>query len=68
MRRRTNSERTIFKGAFLPHGSSNNTPDSAIIWAVRRPQTTDKVQSLTLYAFDAKDGTDLCEADAVPGQ
>lgn len=56
-----------FQGGFFTSVSSNNnTPDSAIIWALRRPQTTDKVQSLTLYAFDAKDGTHLCAVDAGP--
>ena len=56
-----------FQGGFFTSVSSNNnTPDSAVIWALRRPQTTDQVQSLTLYAFDAKDGTHLCAADAGP--
>src|SRR5271170_2263593 len=41
-----------FQGGFFTSVSSNNnTPDSAVIWALRRPQTTDQVQSLTLYAF-----------------
>ena len=58
---------TFFQGGFFTSVSSNsNTPNSAIIWAVRRPQREDPVQSLTLYAYDAKDGTHLCAADAGP--
>ena len=58
---------TFFQGGFFTSVSSNNNmANSAIIWAVRRPQREDPVQSLTLYAYDAKDGTHLCAADAGP--
>ena len=58
---------TFFQGGFLTSVSSNDhTADSAIIWAVRRPQLNAPTQSLTLYAFDAKDGALLCAADAGP--
>lgn len=59
---------TYFQGGFFTSVSSNGKlPESAVIWAVRRPQMEDPLpQSLTLYAFDAKDGTRLCRADAGP--
>ncbi len=58
---------TFFQGGFFTSVSSNDhTADSAIVWAIRRPQLNAPTQSLTLYAFDAKDGALLCAADAGP--
>lgn len=46
------------KGFFTSISSADTKQDTAIVWAVQRP-TTSKPKTLSLWAFDAKDGTSL---------
>jgi outer membrane protein assembly factor BamB len=51
------------KGFFTSISSHEKMPGSAIIWAIRRP-TSANPANLTLYAFDAQNGTLLFAAPA----
>jgi hypothetical protein len=51
------------KGFFTSISSDYQRPDTAIIWAVRRP-TDERTSALMLYAFDAADGKLLYSAPA----
>jgi hypothetical protein len=51
------------KGFFTSISSDLQKPETAIIWAVRRP-TDDATATLTLYAFDAANGKLLYSAPA----
>jgi hypothetical protein len=51
------------KGFFTAVSSDGEKPDTAIIWAVRRP-TDQMTFAVTLYAFDAADGKLLYSAPA----
>jgi hypothetical protein len=50
------------KGFFTSVSSNGETQETAVVWAVQRPATEPPV--LTLWAFNAKDGSKLVEAPA----
>lgn len=53
------------KGFFTSISSNGEAPDTALIWAVQRPaKAAPAPKELTLWAFDAKDGTKLATLPA----